>query len=102
MKTKILGKNALSLENNGELALFFLGTGSAFSKGNYQTNLLIIKGKDHVLVDCGTNCPVAMFSYKSSITSIRNILVTHSHADHIGGLEEAGLMGRYVTKSKPQ
>ena len=91
----------LKLQNDGKLSLFFLGIGSAFSKVHYQNNLLIIKGNDSLLIDCGTVCPTAFYNYKSNIMNVRNLLVTHSHADHIGGLEEAILMGRYVTKVKP-
>lgn len=101
MEKNYLKDNPLQLTNDGKLSLFFLGIGSAFSKLHYQTNLLIIKGNDHLLVDCGTVCPSALHHYKSSITHINNLLITHSHADHIGGLEEAALMGRYVTKKKP-
>ncbi len=91
----------LNLKNDGKLSFFFVGTGSAFSKNNFQNNLLIIKGDDHVLVDCGGLCPYALSKYGSKISSISNFLITHSHADHIGGLEEAALMGRYVTKKLP-
>jgi ribonuclease BN (tRNA processing enzyme) len=35
------------------------------------------------------------------LTDIDNFLITHSHADHVGGLEEAQLAGRYVKKRKP-
>lgn len=91
----------LKFQNEGKLSLFFLGIGSAFSKRHYQNNLLVIKGNDSLLIDCGTVCPTAFYHYKSSITKVRNFLITHSHADHIGGLEEAMLMGRYVTKVKP-
>lgn len=91
----------IELNNEGNLSLFFIGTGSAFSKRFYQNNLLVVKGKNHILVDCGT-----LFSYAfekefdSKITDIQNVLITHSHADHIGGLEELALLGRYVTKQK--
>lgn len=91
----------LSLKNNGSLELFFLGTGSAFTKRQYQTNLLIIKGDDHLLIDCGTKCPQAMSELGLPITEVKNFLITHSHADHIGGLEEVSLLGRYMTKRKP-
>lgn len=91
----------LKLTNDGQLSLFFVGVGSAFTKRNYQTNLLIIKGKDHLLIDCGTKCSQALYELGIPITHIKNYLITHSHADHIGGLEEASLMGRYVTKQKP-
>ncbi len=101
MKTIDITEKKLSLKNNGDLELFFLGTGSAFTKRQYQTNLLIIKGKDHLLIDCGTKCPQVMSELGLPITEIRNFLITHSHADHIGGLEEVSLLGRYFTKRKP-
>ena len=101
MKIEKLTSN-LKLTNDGGLSLFFIGVGSAFSKKHFQNNLLIVKGDDHLLVDCGITCPSALYHYGSNITNIRNILITHSHADHIGGLEEAGLMGRYVTKQRPR
>lgn len=94
-------ENTIHFENNGDLELFTVGVGSAFTKKNYQNNALIIKGKDHFLIDCGTLCPLAFHEYNSSITKVKNFLITHSHADHIGGLEEVALMGRYVVKSKP-
>ena len=91
----------LNLKNNGKLALFFIGVGSAFNKTNFQTNLLIIKGEEHLLIDCGTLCSLILMDYKFSIMEIKNYLITHSHADHIGGLEEALLCSRYITKTKP-
>ncbi len=101
MKVETLKKRKLSLKNDGKLELFFVGVGSAFTKRHYQTNLLIIKGKDHLLIDCGTKCPQALYELGIPITDIKNFLITHSHADHIGGLEEVALMGRYVNKKKP-
>jgi ribonuclease BN (tRNA processing enzyme) len=91
----------LSLTNDGKLELFFIGVGSAFTLKNYQTNLLIIKGNDHLLIDCGTKCTRALSELGKSIVDIDNFLITHSHADHIGSLEEAMLMARYFAKKKP-
>ena len=88
-------KEKLSLTNNGELSLFFLGTGSAFTKTNFQTNLLVIKGKDHILIDCGSLCSRALKKYGQTIKNIENFHITHSHADHTGGLEEAAFMNMY-------
>ncbi len=94
--------SSLALTNPGSLDLTFIGVGSAFSKTLNQTNLVIVKGNHHLLVDCGTRCAHALYhDYGLPLTGIDNYLITHSHADHIGGLEEAQLAGRYVTKRKP-
>lgn len=94
--------NAIQLTNDGKLSFFFLGTGSAFTKVNFQNNVIVIKGKDHILIDCGTLCPFSFSKFNSNITDIKNILITHSHADHVGGLEEVALMNMYVTKQRPK
>ena len=100
MKIENLDKT-LTLENNGGLTFFFVGVGSAFAKAHFQNNILVIKGFDHLLIDCGTLCPYALWNYGINTSSIKNLLITHSHADHIGGLEEVALMGRYISKTKP-
>ncbi|HAK51871.1 MAG TPA: hypothetical protein DCM54_08215 [Gammaproteobacteria bacterium] len=91
----------LEIKNSGELALYFIGTGSAFAKTLNQNNLIITKGNHHLLVDCGTKCSQALYEAGLSIDSIRNFVITHSHADHIGGLEEVQLFSRYVLGEKP-
>lgn len=91
----------IEMTTENELSFFFIGTGSAFSKINYQTNLLVIKGQDHLLIDCGSLCPYALeTNYNTRIGEIKNILPTHPHADHIGGIEELALVGYYVNKAK--
>ncbi len=101
MKVRGLDNSPLTLTNDGDLSIFFVGVGSAFSKRHYQTNIVIIKGDDHLMVDCGTKAPQALYELGVSVSDIRTWLITHSHADHIGGLEEVMLIGRYVTRRKP-
>ncbi|MCY4532681.1 MAG: MBL fold metallo-hydrolase [Gammaproteobacteria bacterium] len=91
----------IDLSNTGKLELYFIGTGSAFTKTRNQNNLLIIKGGHHLLVDCGTRCTQALYDAGITLASVRNFLITHSHADHIGGLEEVQLFNRYVLGKKP-
>ncbi len=87
----------LPLSNDGRLALFFIGTGSAFAAAHFQTNLLLIKGDTHVLVDCGMTGPMALRATAGlEPTDIEVFLPTHSHADHVGGAECLALMNRYV------
>ncbi|MGI9322148.1 MAG: MBL fold metallo-hydrolase [Pseudomonadales bacterium] len=90
------------LVNDGALSLYFVGTGSAFAKTLNQNNLLVVKGDRHLLVDCGTRCPQALHDDAGlSVAQLDNYLITHSHSDHIGGLEEVQLSNRYVQKRKP-
>ena len=96
-----LDEGKLRLTNDGQLSLFFLGVGSAFSKRHYQTNLLIVKGQDHLLVDCGTKTPQAFYELGLPVAHVKNYYLTHSHADHIGGLEEVMLVARYGTQTRP-
>ena len=87
---------ALPLQNDGTLEIVFLGAGSAFSVRNNQTNFLIIKGDSHVLVDCGTTADHAMREIGVPPSAISTVLPTHSHADHVGGLEHLALVSRYI------
>lgn len=91
----------LELSNDGKLSLFFLGSGSAFSKTFFQSNVLVVKGNDHLLIDCGTLCPyVVKTVYNSHVKDIKNLLITHPHADHVGGVEEMALFACYTNKNK--
>lgn len=94
-------KSKIELKNSGKLSLFFVGTGSAFTKKAFQTNLLVIKGNEHVLIDCGTLCPYALKNaYNTDLAEIKNLIITHPHADHIGGVEEVALVGKYISNNK--
>ncbi len=101
------------------LTLTFLGVGSAFSKRNAHSNILVeawSRGPDDqqapddtLLIDFGSTGPLALHELKSKpgfeyldsnglirYPGIRRIFVTHQHADHIGGLEELALMNTFV------
>ena len=102
MKVRRLKQKQIPLMNEGKLSLFPVGCGSAFSKVLYQNNWLVVKGDTHVMIDCGTRTPQALSQLGRPVTDIGTWLITHSHADHVGGLEEVMLMGRYVARSKPE
>ncbi len=102
MRVRVPRAKVLPLTNDGELSLFVVGAGGAFSKKLYQNNFLVVKGSEHLMVDCGTRTPEALSRLGHPVTDIKNWLITHSHADHVGGLEEVMLMGRYVAREKPR
>lgn len=97
MKQVKLQNEKLSLKNNGELEIFFIGTGSAFAETLNQTNFLIIKGNTHIMVDFGMTGPRALNDLaKLKTVDIEVILPTHSHSDHVGGIEALALTNRYI------
>ena len=101
MILKPLKNNKLELTNEGFLSIFFVGTGSAFTKRNFQTNSIVIKGDIALAVDAGTLWSLALSQLGVKVIDLKHFVITHSHADHIGGLEEVALMGRYFTHFKP-
>lgn len=101
MHIRKLKNQQLHLTNNGFLSIFFVGTGSAFTKRNFQTNPIVIKGQNALAIDAGTRWSEALFQRNIRVTDLQHFVFTHSHADHIGGAEEIALMGRYFTHSKP-
>jgi ribonuclease BN (tRNA processing enzyme) len=96
----------LCLKNDGALEIVYIGMGSAFAKTLYQTNFLIIKGDSHIMVDFGTTGPQALRETTGlDPTDLKVILPTHSHSDHVGGIECLGLLNRYLSVrvlNKPQ
>jgi ribonuclease BN (tRNA processing enzyme) len=87
----------LKLTNDGTLEIVFLGVGGAFSQTLFNTNFIIIKGDAHLLVDFGTTGPFALAASTGlTLSDISAILPTHSHCDHIGGIESLALWNRYV------
>lgn len=77
----------------------WIGTGSGlnFKLGNTS---FIIRGNDrNLLVDCGSTVPEALMN-SSDISKITDIIVTHAHADHIGGLEGLGFMNYFAFRRR--
>ena len=87
----------LSLQNDGKLEIFPIGTGSAFAKSHFQTNFILIKGNTHIMIDFGATAPRALLeTARLKVTDLGVFFISHSHADHVGGMEEASLLNRYV------
>lgn len=82
------------------MEIIFLGTGDAFSKQYYNSNILINFNNTNLLLDCGHTCPASIHAYGIALPTIQNIFISHCHADHIGGLEEVALRNRYIYQQK--
>jgi phosphoribosyl 1,2-cyclic phosphodiesterase len=70
------------------MKLTFLGSGSAFTYTNRQSNLLFESdsGKK-LLLDCGTDIRHSLSLLNYSHLDVNSVYISHAHADHAGGLE---------------
>ena len=79
------------------MEITMIGSGSAFAKKYYNTSALVTFDDGYkLLIDCGSTVPTALHEHNISIGDIDGLLVTHLHADHIGGIEELAFMNRFV------
>lgn len=83
------------------MKLRMLGTGNAFAKAYYNNNALLESGGRTLMLDCGTTAPRALYELGIGFDTIDAILVSHIHADHIGGLEEFAFQCKFVYRRKP-
>lgn len=79
----------------GKLRIIALGVGGAFSAKMFQSNFIVIKGKTALFVDLGSKATFKLSEFGLTAHAVKHLLVTHSHADHIGSLEELALKRRY-------
>lgn len=80
----------------------FLGSGSAFTLNNWQSNILLEHGGRKLLIDCGSDIRFSLREAGLSYKDITDIYISHLHADHVGGLEYIGFARRFdPTCQKP-
>lgn len=94
--------DTIKKESENQLVVVPVGVGSAFSKLHSQTSLIVAKNGVTILVDCGATIPTALACKGIKMFDFDYYYFTHSHADHIGGIEELFLLSRYVLKKKPK
>jgi len=66
-----------------------LGSGGAFATMEQGNSAFLVDYKDHrILIDCGSTVPYVLRDEMGiPLQSITDIIITHCHADHAGGLE---------------
>ncbi len=72
-----------------------VGTGNAFSKKLFNNNGLIHANEQMWLIDCGYLATRGLLELGIELNQIRGIVITHTHADHVGGLEEVAFRLKY-------
>lgn len=88
-------------EETLQMELIMLGTGDRLSKRYGNNNALFNLNGYRLLVDCGTTAHSSLHQMGLSWdTEVDGVLVTHLHSDHVGGLEEVALDGKYKYKKK--
>jgi len=79
----------------------WVGTGSGLNPVLGNTSFLV-KGLDRILlVDCGFTVPSELIK-QAKLKEVTDILITHIHADHIGGLESFGFMNYFAFKKRDE
>ena len=84
------------------MRLIVTGTGDAFSAERFGSSGLLETSEGYVAIDC-PGCPLAMYrkaSERSGIqidpSRIHDLILTHLHADHAGGLETMAFYRKYL------
>jgi ribonuclease BN (tRNA processing enzyme) len=81
------------------MKLQFIGCGDAFgSGGRFNTCFHLLGRGINALIDCGATSLVALNRYGVDRNAVDAILITHFHADHIGGVPSFVLEASHVLK----
>jgi len=83
------------------LKITMIGTGNAFAKAYYNNNALVETDHMKLLIDCGITLPYALYQAGRSFDELDGVLISHIHADHIGGLEELAFQMMFKYRKKP-
>lgn len=76
-----------------------LGSGSGMNPDLGNTSFFVSEnGGPRLLIDCGFTVP-AVLAKKNAMKSVEHIALTHTHSDHVGGLELLGFFKMFAPPS---
>ena len=90
----------LKEQSIGNTLICPLGIGSATSM-NTNSSFLVVSNGTSLLIDIGVNVPQKLESLNIELDEIDYFYLTHSHADHVGGLSYILLYYKYESERKP-
>lgn len=67
--------------------IIFLGTGSAFTVENFQTNFILESENKRLLIDAGSDTNRALHTMGMNYNDITDLYISHLHGDHCGGVK---------------
>lgn len=83
------------------MKITFLGTGSAFTIENYQSNYVLHSNEKKLLIDAGDDLRRSLAKQGLSYKNITDVYISHLHGDHTSGLEYLALNSYFdPTKEK--
>ncbi len=86
----------------GQVEVRFLGSGDAVgSGGRFQTCILVQGADQNFLIDCGASSLIAMRRFGVDPGKVDQILVSHLHGDHFGGIPFLILDAQFSRRDKP-
>jgi ribonuclease BN (tRNA processing enzyme) len=77
-----------------------LGVNGAFTK-YFHNNYVFELGDRKLLVDAGTTLRYSLQAAEYKESDITDIVITHLHSDHVGGLEEFAQRCKWIYNHKP-
>jgi glyoxylase-like metal-dependent hydrolase (beta-lactamase superfamily II) len=83
------------------MRVYPIGVGTAFGRRLFNTNLIFeFDSREFLLVDCGITAGRSLETIGMSVLDVKNLFISHLHADHVGGIEELALKNKLISRKK--